>query len=404
MRTKTGQLAADAGPETGSRRRLVIAVLSARSGVERAVQRGVSLAADKFGWTLEVVDPSLTGDDFRPFAELLGRADGAIVRLAGRCGIVRRFLRHDVPMVGIDVEAKPDFNVDSVLLNGAVAAEEMLAMGLGSHAIVQSLPAESWGEARDRGFAARIRASGGDVRIYEPRAGRRAAAEHGALAQWLAALPRPFGVFGRNDVVARFALSACKSAGLAVPDEARVVGADNNETLCLFCSPPLTSVRIDHEGAGRRAAEALQGCFGRPRPARVATMRFGPCGVERRASTGFDAQTGDTRLDAGLSFISRHYANRLVGAEDVAAAMGLGRRQAERLFSAAGKTIRTELEAARLAHVRHLLSTTGLPLRRIAAESGFSTEIYLSGLFRSRFGVSPGAWRHRSLDAPPSRK
>ena len=46
-----------------------------------------------------------------------------------------------------------------------------------------------------------------------------------------------------------------------------------------------------------------------------------------------------------------------------------------------------------------LLSTTGLPLRRIAAESGFSTEIYLSGLFRKRFGVSPGAWRRAHRDS-----
>ena len=379
--------------------------LSPKTGVERAVQRGVALAAGKFGWALEIIDPALTGDDVRPFAELLGRADGVIVRLAERCGLVRPFLGPDVPMVGIDIAASRDSGLWATLLPdnaaiGAVAAEELLAMGLACHAIVPSLPALTWGVARDRGFAARVRASGGDVRVYEPHEGWRAAAEHGALARWLAVLPRPFGLFGCNDVVARFALSACKSAGLAVPDEARVVGADNDETLCLFCSPPLTSVRIDHEGAGRRAAEVLQGCFGRRQPDRVAVMRFGPCGVERRASTGFAPQDGDPRLDAGLSFLSRHYANRLVGAADVAAAMGLGRRQAERLFRAAGKSIRTEIESARLAHVMTLLSTTGLPLRRIAAESGFSTEIYLSGLFRKRFGVSPGAWRRAHRDAP----
>ena len=349
MRTKPEAKRGGAAPGAEAPGRLVVAVLSAKTGVERAVQRGVSLAAQKFGWALEVVDPALTGDDVRPFSELLGRADGVIVRLAERCGLVRPFLGPGVPMVGIDIAPSRDSGLWATLLPdnaaiGAVAADELLAMGLACHAIVPSLPALTWGVARDRGFAARVRASGGDVRVYRPHEGWRAAAEHGALARWLAALPRPFGLFGCNDVVARFALSACKSAGLAVPDEARVVGADNDETLCLFSSPPLTSVRIDHEGAGRRAAAALEGCFGRRRPARVAAMRFGPCGVERRASTGFADQDGDPRLDAGLSFISRHYANRLVGAADVAAAMGLGRRQAERLFRAAGKSIRSEIE------------------------------------------------------------
>ena len=233
MRAESEAKGAGAGPAAGTAGRLVVAVLSPKTGVERAVQRGVALAAGKFGWALEVIDPALTGDDVRPFAELLGRADGVIVRLAERCGLVRPFLGPDVPMVGIDIAASRDSGLWATLLPdnaaiGAVAAEELLATGLACHAIVPSLPALTWGVARDRGFAARVRASGGDVRVYRPHEGWRAAAEHGALARWLAALPRPFGLFGCNDVVARFALSACKSAGLAVPDEARVVGADND--------------------------------------------------------------------------------------------------------------------------------------------------------------------------------
>ena len=323
---------------------------------------------------------------------------GIIVRLKENCQLLRPFLRADTPMVGLDIRTFPDSGLWATLVPdnakiGATAAGELLAKGLKCHAIVPMLPKTEWGESRDRGFHDRIRAAGGDVRVYEPHVAWKAVAEQEALARWLAALPRPFGLFARNDVLARFALDACKSAGIGVPDDAMIIGADNDEGLCLYCSPSLTSVQIDHEGAGRRAAEALQGYFGKARPARMAAMRFGPCGVARRASTNAAGTEYDLRLAAGLDFIASHSDNAFIGAGDVAAAMGLGRRQAERLFHAAGTSIRRKLEETRLAHVKSLLATTNLPLRRIASESGFYSGIYLSGLFRKRLGVSPGAWR-----------
>ena len=380
------------------RERLVVAVVSAESGVGRAVLRGIAVAVGKFGWSLEVIDPAVTGDDFRPYADLLGRADGVVVRLAGNCRNVQPFIRGDAPIVGIDILSDVDAGMWATLLPdnagiGEAAAEELLPKGLKCYAVVPLLPRTSWGEERDRGFSERIRATGGDVRVYEPHEAWRAAGERDALARWLAALPRPFGLFASNDILAKFALGACKEAGISVPDEAMIIGADNDETLCLYCSPQLTSVRIDHEGAGRRAAEALQGYFGKQRPKRIATMRFGPCGVARRASTNEAAPGFDLRLVAGLDFIASHSENPFIGAGDVAAAMGLGRRQAERLFHAAGTSIRRKLEETRLAHVKSLLATTRLPLRRIAAECGFYSDIYLSGVFRKRLGMSPGAWR-----------
>lgn len=389
-------------------KKLVVAIVSTSTGVGRAVLRGITAAAGKFGWTLETIDPDLTGNDFLLFANMLGKADGVIVRLKEICQAIRPYLRADTPMIGIDIRTFPDSGLWATLIPdnakiGAVAAEELLSKGLKCYALVPTRPKRYWGEERDRGFRERICAAGGDVRIYGPHEAWRASAENAALSNWLATLPRPFGLFARNDVLARFALSACKSAGISVPDEAMIVGADNDEGLCLFCSPSLTSVQIDHEGAGRRAAEALQGYFGsKTKPPRMATMRFGPCGVARRASTNVDAPEGDQRLSAGLGFIASHSDNPFIGVGDVAAAMGLGRRQAERLFRAEGTSIRRKLEETRLAHVKSLLATTSLPLRSIAAECGFYSVIYLFGLFRKRFGISPGAWRRTHGDPQPS--
>ena len=379
-------------------KRLVVAVVSADSGVGRAVLRGIAVVASRHGWMLETIDPSISGDDFSPFSPLLGKADGVVVRTGDIHRRLRACLREDAPVVGIDIAPFPDsglwavLNPDNVRI-GAMAAEELLTTRRKCFAFVPALPSTPWGDARDRGFCDRIRAAGCDVRRYEPHAAWRGVSERDALARWLAELPRPFGLFTRNDVLAKFALGACKSAGLAVPEDAAVIGADDDETICLYSVPPLSSVRIDHEGGGRRAAEALHGFFGKPKPARTAAMHFGPYGVARRPSTGAAAPGCDLRFAAGLDFIASHFGSPLVGAEDIAAAMGLGRRQAERLFRANGTSIRQRLEETRLARVKTLLATTGMPLRRIAGECGFSSEIYLSGLFRKRLGVSPGAWR-----------
>lgn len=383
---------------------LVVAMVTADSAVGRAVLRGIAVSSQSFGWSLETIDTSVTGEDFAPFAELLSAADGVIVRLKQTLLAARPFLRPETPVVGIDIAAFPGSGLWATVnpanqAIGETAAEELLACRCACHAFVPAIPPVAWGDARGKGFLDRIRAAGGDARRYEPHTSWTGVAERDALAAWLSGLPRPFGVFARNDTIAGFVLRACKRAGIEIPLEARIVGADDDESHCLYSSPTLSSVRVDHEGGGRRAAEALRRSFGKPCPDRPAALRFEPFGVSRRASTGAAEPAGDARLAAALSFIARHFGEHLVGAADVAAAMGLGRRQAERLFRNVGKSIRGELEAARLAYVKTLLSSTDMTLERIAAECGFSTGIYLSGLFRKRFGVSPGAWRRENAMA-----
>jgi len=52
-------------------------------------------------------------------------------------------------------------------------------------------------------------------------------------------------------------LNTCSIAGLAVPEEAAVLGVDNNELLCRICSPRPSSVIPNAQSGGFRAAEML---------------------------------------------------------------------------------------------------------------------------------------------------
>jgi len=378
--------------------RLIVAAVQADSGVGRGVLRGIALGAEHLGLAMEHINKDFVGGSLAPFAELLRAADGAIVRTRDTYASARQFLRPEVPVVGIDI--LPFWNSGLwATLNpqnekiGALAADELLASDCRCYAFVPALPKMPWGDARGKGFLDRIRAAGGDARRYEPKDTWYSIAERESLADWLSKLPRPFGIFARNDLIARNALGVCKKAGIEVPREAKIIGADNDESLCLYSSPQLSSVRIDHEGAGRRAVDVVQSFFGKPRPPRPSSLRFGFYGVARRASTGIAESSGDLRLEVGFDYIAGHFWNQYLGAGDVAAAMGISRRQAERLFNAAGTSIHQKLDETRLAHVKSLLSETDEPLRAIAEECGYSSGIYLSGLFKQRFGITPGQFR-----------
>ena len=122
-------------------------------------------------------------------------------------------------------------------------------------------------------------------------------------------------------------------------------------------------------------------------------------GVARRASTRVDPapeQRADPRLGDGLAFVESRSSDPLIGVGDVARAMGVGRRQAERIFAANGKSIRLCIEESRLVRARKLLAGSDKTAAAIAVECGFASETYFSRLFRRRHGMSPGTWRRNA--------
>ena len=379
----------------------------------RAELRGISDAARRFGWSLETIDTAEVGPDLAPYRSLLARADGVIVRLVNslRDGMLASM---GVPLAGLDVSSSGnkhsdadaecakalwvEMRTDSRKIAKA-AAGELLTMGRRCFAFVPMLLRYPWTKARGDAFLSCIRAAGADARLYRPHTQWDWAEERVFLAQWLGALPRPFGIFAGNDLLAKFALDACHSAGLDVPGDAAIVGADDDETVCLTSTPTLSSVRIDFEGAGRKVAEALDRLMGgrdgraAPKPLRPLTLRYGVLGVAHRASTRTKDAAVDSRVSAALDFIAQHALDPSIGVADVAQAMFVCRRQADRLFRATGKSIREHIEDVRIERVKALLRAGDMGATEIAAECGFASVSYLSRAFRRKTGSSLRDWR-----------
>jgi len=97
---------------------------------------------------------------------------------------------------------------------------------------------------------------------------------------------------------------------------------------------------------------------------------------------------------AARSYIGEHLTNPDLGAEEVAAAIGISTRQLSRIFAADGTSIPQHILSGRLQLAYTLLSAGQAPtptVADIAARCGFTSVTYFSHAFRNHFG-------HRASD------
>ena len=80
-------------------------------------------------------------------------------------------------------------------------------------------------------------------------------------------------------------------------------------------------------------------------------------------------------------------------ATDVAATVGLSRRDLDRKLAASGTTFRKLLEKLRYARARRLLAASHVPLADISLALGYTEPSAFSRAFRAWSGVSPQHWR-----------
>jgi len=252
-----------------------------------------------------------------------------------------------------------------------------------------------WSKLRRDALVDVLRKAGFPCHVYSPLSRRRflESWEGGQqdLAEWLGDLPKPVGVVAAHDLRALCVLDACRRRGLAVPEQVAVVGVDNDEPLCNLGDPPLSSVRIDHQLIGYRAAELLDRMMrGKKAPQKPIVIK--PCGVVTRRSTEVVA-IEDQLIAKAVRYIHQH-ACEGVDVADVARHCGVSRRTMERSFMQfLGMSPHEQLVRAKVARAKRLLAETDYPLDAVAAKSGLSHAAYLNVLFRREVGQTPGEYR-----------
>lgn len=219
-------------------------------------------------------------------------------------------------------------------------------------------------------------------------------ADAAAIGRWLRKLPKPVAVFCANDLRAWQLSEICWRAGLSVPKEVAILGADNDIVPCLLTSPSLSSVDTATFETGRRAAEVLDEILHGKRTADGSTVLVPPRGVEARNSTAVYAVKPPFLAEA-ISYIRTNTAQSLTASE-VAEHVGLSYSTVQGAFrEKIGSSIQREIMSARIELAEHLLCATDLPLSDIAEQAGFRTQQYFCLCFKREMGISPGAFRER---------
>jgi LacI family transcriptional regulator len=190
-------------------------------------------------------------------------------------------------------------------------------------------------------------------------------------------------------------LDACRSIGVAPPDDIAVIGVDNDEVLCNLSNPPLSSVAPNAERIGYEAAALLSRMMAGGRIS-SGEIFVKPSGIVPRRSTEVLA-IEDKQMAAATRFIREH-ACEGIDVSDVLHAVPMSRSTMDRRFiRILGYSPKDEILRVRLNRAKQLLAETDLSLARIAEKVGLEHVEHFSRIFKNRVGMTPSDFRTQSL-------
>jgi LacI family transcriptional regulator len=256
-------------------------------------------------------------------------------------------------------------------------------------------PRFRWSCLREQSFRRRVSEIGGQGHVHSVslRADSAASWNQGrrALAKWIESLPRPVGILACYDIQAQQVLDVCRELNIAVPEEAAVLGVDNDTLLCNVSDPPLSSVICNTRRTGYEAAGLLERMMNGEDLGEKSVL-LKPIGIKMRQSTDVLA-IEDPDIAAALRFI-RENALEGINVDDVLKVVPLSRRILEKRFvQILGRSPRAEINRLRIDRVKQLLSETDISLAEIAQRTGFRHDEYLSVFFKRLVGVQPSKYR-----------
>lgn len=382
------------------RKTVALGIDSSSEGLDVATEkiaRGIMRWGRKAGWNMI---------DLRTWAwqvPVYMKVDGLIsnatfqARTAAKSGAVEGMPFHvRIYSYGSKTEG-PGVSIDQEAI-GLQAAEYFLERGFRSFALAAYRTAE-WVQSL-RSFKERIERAGGTCKAIQ---GMHLPIEEleavrNSVRCQLRQLTYPLGIFCVNDRLAVRLCHWCIENGVAVPEQAAILGYGNNSVMCSLSPVALSSVDPHSEELGFEAARLLQRMMDGETIPGDTMIRVPPSGVVTRRSTDITA-LADVRAARALRYIWDHYAQN-IGPDDVAAACGMSRSTLERHFKASlGRTVAKEITRRRLRRACELLVGGEMDATDIAARVGFGTPQYFNFQFKRRYGITPKRYRERERNA-----
>jgi LacI family transcriptional regulator len=332
--------------------------------------------------------------------------DGVLVYLIDMENAHRRAMELGLPMVHLSGwlgrRALPRVECDFAAC-GMLAVEEFRRIGLPRVAGLAG-----WRSGVDwrslRGVRAGAARAGLEfLQLVGPRRGIDWMKEIRRLADDVAELEFPLGLFCPHAGAAFSLIGALEERQVRVPDDVALIVIDKDpQRTAELASVPLTAVVPDFWQQGYEAAgilhRALKGGFqGR------SILRVPPAKVVRRESTGV-AGSRDPMVAKALHLLGEP-AGRNSGVAELARLVGVSRRTLETRFRReTGMTLHGAQIKSRMEEAKRRLRNTGHTLSEVASECGFSTVHYFTTAFKREVGMTPGVYRKGKQQARGSGK
>jgi len=358
---------------------------------------GIRRYANRLAWRII----QLSEEKSRPgaLAEALSRLnpDGSIVECSAAHEDLPPMFFGRIPTVYLDCDpalygAKATKVLHDNVATTHLAFRELSANRPQSYAIVGYRARRPWTTIREKTFLAIVKETGKPCTLFKRQTetdGERAS----RLSQWVAELPPKTAIFATNDATASEVVAACRLSGRRIPSEITLIGVDNIEELSKNANPSISSIQVDFELAGYRAAKTLHELMARGGNAIRSPIFFGPMMPVRRESTLGYGRRYEPRILKVVEKIRREALNGLTAREVMAGEVGSRRLLEMRFREAIGHSVLDEILHVRLQHACKLLADTDTPVGAISDFCGFNDSSSLAKLFRRRFGCSLLAWR-----------
>ncbi len=321
------------------------------------------------------------------------RGDGIIARVDSQA-IARVLAATRLPVVDVSAERRkadfPRVSIDNRAV-ARMAAEHLSAKRFPHYAFCGDARF-FWSRERGVAFRRDLNHRGAPCLEFPEDGPTTGAARMRRLGRWLKSLPKPVAVFACYDTRAHEVIEACRQSGLDVPGEVAVLGVDDDELICEFSDPPLSSVLPDARRTGFEAAALLSRLMAGDEHAQAVSPEIAPVRVVERRSTEADA-VADPHVVTALRYIRTHACDG-IDVSDVLKAVPVSRTLLERKFvRIVGVTPHRMIKRRQLERVCQLLAESDLPIALIADATGFESASYLSAVFRRELKQSPREYR-----------
>lgn len=210
------------------------------------------------------------------------------------------------------------------------------------------------------------------------------------LKREVSRLPLPLAIFASDDGFARTVERACMEMGIAVPEQAAVLGVNDSPMECPYAPIPLSSIDPDWHTVGWEAAATLDAVMaGR---GVLPLQLIPPKGVVERRSTSILA-VDDRRVAAAVAYIWERV-DRNPSVQEVCDAVGTPRRTLAYLFRKhLSRGVKQEIVRQRIRRVKELIRESDLTGSAIADRLDYRNAYYMYRMFKQQTGMTTGEYR-----------